>query len=58
MEEDSVPREGFSAGSIGSISYLCMSQSTQVTWKTPYNSALQKGYDFCIHAEILSPLYS
>ena len=43
MEEGSAPRGEFSAGSIGSISYLCRTQITQMTWKTFYNSFLQKG---------------
>lgn len=47
MEEDSIPREGCPAGSIGSISFLCKTQSIQVTRKTSYNSDLQKVYDFC-----------
>lgn len=41
-----VPTEGFSAGSIGSSSFLGMAQTIQVTWKTSYNSALRKVYDF------------
>lgn len=52
-----VPREGFSAGSIRSTSFLCTAQSIQETWKTENLWVFVFGF-VLIHAEILSSPYS
>lgn len=50
------PKGRFSAGGVGSTSFLCVAQSVQATWKTSYNSALRKVYDFLYSCS--SPLLS